>query len=140
MQVNHTLTKEIGSIRGMHLQCSPHSEIKLVSCIKGEILDVAIDLRKKSPTFLQWHAELLTEKNHKTLIVPEGFAHGFQSLTANCEILYFVTAPYAPESERGINPLDPTVGIEWPINITNISKKDRALTFIDKETYKGVEY
>lgn len=125
-QINRSFTSTRGAVRGMHFQYPPHSEIKFVSCLRGEVFDVAIDLRSDSATFLHWHAEVLTENNHKTLVIPEGFAHGFQSLTADCEILYFHTAPHAPHAEGGLDARDPRLAIEWPLTITEISARDQA--------------
>src|SRR3990167_11349666 len=106
-QVNHTLTSNRGTVRGMHFQYPPYTETKLISCIRGEVFDVAVDLRKNSPTFLKYHAEILTDSNHKTFVIPDGFAHGFQTLTDDCELLYFHTSPYHKPSEGGLNALDP---------------------------------
>ena len=123
-QVNRTLTLERGTVRGMHFQHPPHAEVKLVSCVRGEVFDVAVDLREGSPTFLQWHGEVLSESNHRTMVIPEGFAHGFQTLTANCELLYFHTAEYRVESEGGINATDPKIGINWPCRVSTRSERD----------------
>lgn len=125
-QINHTLTVRRGTVRGMHYQQSPHAEMKLVSCLCGEVYDVAVDLRRDSPTFLHWHAEKLSEDNHRTLLIPEGFAHGFQTLTDNCEMLYFHTAAYAPDAERGLNPRDPRLALPWPLPIADVSERDAA--------------
>ncbi len=124
LQVNRTLSLEKGTLRGMHFQYPPHAEVKLVSCVRGEVFDVAVDLRAGSPTFLQWHGEVLSETNHRTMVIPEGFAHGFQTLTANCEMLYFHTAEYCAESEGGINAADPKVGIDWPCKVSTCSERD----------------
>jgi dTDP-4-dehydrorhamnose 3,5-epimerase len=123
-QINHTLTANRGTVRGMHYQCPPHAEIKFVSCLRGEIFDVAVDLRHNSPTFLRWHAELLSADNHKTLVIPEGFAHGFQTLTDNCEMLYFHTAAYQPGAEVGLNAQDPRLAIRWPLPVVGLSSRD----------------
>lgn len=123
-QINRTLTKKIGALRGMHFQVPPHAEMKIVSCIKGRVWDVAVDLRKGSPTFLKAHAVELTEENCLTYIIPEGFAHGFQTLTANCEMLYFHTAPYNAGSDRGLNATDPLLNIKWPLSISERSSRD----------------
>jgi dTDP-4-dehydrorhamnose 3,5-epimerase len=125
VQINHTLTAKAGTVRGMHFQHPPHAEMKLVSCLRGEVFDVAVDLRRDSPTFLQWHAEVLTEANHKTFVIPEGFAHGFQTLTDDCELLYLHTAAYAPDAEAGLNALDPRLAIAWPMPITERSPRDQ---------------
>ena len=98
-QINHTLTRQRGAVRGLHFQHPPHAETKVVSCLKGEILDVAVDLRRDSPTFLHWHGEILSAANRKSLLIPEGYAHGFQTLAEDCELIYLHTSPYHPESE-----------------------------------------
>jgi dTDP-4-dehydrorhamnose 3,5-epimerase len=108
--------------------------MKLVSCLRGEVFDVAVDRRQDSPTFLQWHAERLSADNHKTLAIPEGFAHGFQTLTADCELLYLHTAAYEPDAEDGLNALDPGLAIDWPLPISDRSVRDQALPAIDPET------
>lgn len=123
-QVNRTLSLEQGTLRGMHFQYPPHAEIKLVSCVRGEVFDVAVDLRNGSPTFLQWHGEVLSESNHRSMVIPEGCAHGFQTLTANCEMLYLHTAEYRAESEGGINAIDPKLGIVWPCTVSTRSERD----------------
>jgi dTDP-4-dehydrorhamnose 3,5-epimerase len=125
VQINHTLTRKKGSIRGLHFQYPPHLEAKIVGCLKGEIFDVAVDLRKGSPTFLRWHGEKLSESNRNSLLVPEGFAHGFQALAGECELIYLHTASYAPEAEGGLNVLDPRLSIDWPLGITELSDRDR---------------
>lgn len=126
IQINHTLTVKCGTVRGMHFQYSPYTEIKFVSCLRGEVFDVAIDLRRDSPTFLNWHAEILSADRHNTLAIPEGFAHGFQTLTEDCEMLYFHTAIYQPSAEGGLNALDPRLAIQWPLSITEQSSRDLA--------------
>ena len=107
-QINHTLTCNKGAVRGLHFQHPPHAEAKLVSCLKGEILDVAVDLRCGSSTFLQWHGEILSAANRKSLLIPEGYAHGFQTLTEDCELIYLHTAAYHPEAEGALNVADPS--------------------------------
>lgn len=129
-QINHTLTSHAGTVRGLHFQRRPHAEIKFVTCLAGEVFDVAVDLRRNSPTFLQWHGITLSADNHVTFVIPEGFAHGFQTLTPNAEMLYFHTAAYAPEAEGGINATDPTIGIHWPRTITERSLRDIDLPFV----------
>lgn len=124
VQINRTLTINKATVRGMHFQIPPYTEIKLVSCLKGAVCDITIDLRQDSPTFLKMHAEILSADNHKTLLIPEGFAHGFQTLTDDCEMLYFHTNYYHPESERGINALDPLFDIQWPLPISSRSDRD----------------
>lgn len=123
-QINHTWTAARGTVRGMHFQYPPHSETKFVSCLRGEVFDVAIDLRRDSPTFLHWHSEILSSENRKTIVIPEGFAHGFQTLTDDCEMLYFHTATYNPAAEGGLNVQDPRVGIQWPLPVSGLSPRD----------------
>jgi dTDP-4-dehydrorhamnose 3,5-epimerase len=136
-QINHTLTASVGTVRGMHFQRPPHAEIKFVSCLRGEVFDVAVDLRHNSPTFLHWHAEVLSESNHKTLVIPEGFAHGFQTLTDNCEMLYFHTHSYHPGAEGGLNPQDPRLAITWPLAIAVVSDRDAAHPLLE-ESFSGM--
>lgn len=136
-QVNHTFTASRGTVRGMHFQHPPDAETKFVSCLRGEIYDVAVDLRQGSPTFLQWHAERLSADNHKTLVIPEGFAHGFQTLSENCEMLYLHTAAYQPASEGGLNPRDPRLAIEWPLQIAELSRRDAQHPHL-AEDFQGV--
>ncbi len=137
VQINHTLTQKKGTVRGMHFQYAPHAEMKLVSCIRGSVFDVAIDLRSDSPTFLQWHSEILSEDNHKTFAIPEGFAHGFQTLTNDCEMLYLHTAVYVQNSEGGLNPNDPRLDIRWALPISEISSRDINHALI-ADDFKGV--
>lgn len=129
-QINHSYSKITGTVRGMHFQLPPHAEVKFVSCIRGEIFDVAVDLRRNSPTFLQWHGEILSAENQRSLLIPEGFAHGFQTLTDDCELLYLVSAPYAPGAEGGVNAQDPMLKIGWPLPVTEISDKDRKMPLL----------
>jgi dTDP-4-dehydrorhamnose 3,5-epimerase len=136
-QINHTLTAKRSTVRGMHFQYPPHAETKFVSCLRGEVFDVAVDLRQGSPTFLHWHAEVLNPGNHKTLVIPEGFAHGFQALTEDTEILYFTTAAYQPSAEAGLNPQDPKLAIQWPRAIVDLSPRDAAHLMLGDE-FAGV--
>jgi len=137
MQVNHTLTTKRGAVRGMHFQLPPHAETKLVSCIRGAVFDVAVDLRQGSPTFLEWHGETLSPDNHRTLVISEGFAHGFQTLTENCEMLYFHTAAYHPDAEGAVNAQDPRLAIAWPQAISELSHRDAAHPML-REDFDGV--
>ena len=132
-QINHTLTANRGTVRGLHFQRPPHAETKFVSCVRGEVFDVAVDLRHNSPTFLRWHAEVLSADNHKTLVIPEGFAHGFQTLTDDCEMLYFHTAAYQAEAEGGLNALDFRLAIKWPLGVTILSDRDRSHPMLTNE-------
>lgn len=131
VNINHSLTKKAGSIRGLHYQTQPFSEIKIVKCIKGSIYDVAVDIRKNSPTFLKYFATELTEKNNRMLYIPEGFAHGFQSLEDNSEIIYFVTNYYSKAHDKGLNPFDKKININWSLNCTDISCKDKEAELIN---------
>ena len=124
-QLNHTQTLKAGAVRGLHFQHPPFAEIKLISCIVGEVWDVAVDLRYNSPTFLQWHGEYLSAANRRSMYIPEGFAHGFQTLTDNCELVYLHSRAYKAESEGALHALDPRLNITWPLPITEISEKDR---------------
>lgn len=130
-QVNHTLTASRGTVRGLHFQHEPHAETKFVHCLHGEIFDVAVDLRRGSPTFLHWHAELLSAENHRALVIPEGFAHGFQTLSEDCEMLYFHTAAWQQEAEGGLHPQDPRISIEWPLPVAGLSPRDAAHPYLD---------
>lgn len=137
LQINHTLTKIGGTVRGMHFQMPPYAETKLVSCLKGQVYDVAIDLRKCSPTFLTYHAEILSGDNHKTLVIPEGFAHGFQTLCDDCEMLYLHTNYYNSKAESALNALDPHINIQWPLPITFRSERDISHPMLD-ENFIGI--
>lgn len=123
-QVNHTFTAAAGTVRGLHFQYPPHAEMKLVSCLHGEVWDVALDLRHGSPTFLRWHAERLSAKNHRALLIPEGCAHGFQTLTDGCELVYCHSAAYASGAEGGVRHDDTALGIPWPLAPANVSPRD----------------
>ncbi len=136
-QMNHTFTAKQGTVRGLHFQHSPHAEMKLVSCLKGEVWDVAIDLRQDSPTFLQWHAEILSAENLKTLLIPEGFAHGFQTLTDDVELLYCHSQAYSQSAEAGLNSQDPRLAIEWLLPISDLSTRDQQHPMIN-ETFTGL--
>lgn len=130
VNVNFSSTCRKGAIRGMHFQRYPHQEMKLVRCIRGVLYDVIVDLRKDSPTFLKWHGEILSPENMRMICVPEGFAHGFQALEANSEVLYLTTAFYCPQAEGGIRFDDPAVGIEWPVEASDVSPKDASHALI----------
>lgn len=129
-QINHTLTRKRGAVRGLHFQRPPYAESKLVTCFKGKIFDVAVDMRHNSPTFLQLHCEILSAENDRSLLIPEGFAHGFQALTEDCELMYLHTEPFNSEAEGGLNVADPKLAVAWPLPITDLSDRDRAHPFI----------
>jgi len=129
-QVNRSLTQRRGTVRGMHFQSPPHAELKLVTCLRGRVFDVAVDVRHDSATFLRWHAELLDASEHTSLLIPEGFAHGFQALSDDCEMLYFHTAAYEPSAEGGLNPKDPGLSIAWPEEVVELSARDSSFPLI----------
>lgn len=137
-QLNHTLTRRKGTVRGMHYQRHPHAESKLVSCLRGEIFDMAVDLRRNSPTFLKWHGEILSAKNQRSLLIPKGFAHGFQALTDNCEVIYLHSAGYQPAAEDAVNINDPRLSLVLPLEITEMSERDRAHPLLTSG-FKGIE-
>ncbi len=124
VQCNLSYNGKKGTLRGMHYQAAPHEEAKIVSCVRGSIFDVIVDIRPNSPTYKKWYGAELTAKNHSMLYVPKGFAHGFQTLEDDCEVFYMMGEYYHPESARGMRWDDDQVGIEWPIKITSISKSD----------------
>jgi dTDP-4-dehydrorhamnose 3,5-epimerase len=137
VQINHTLTCNKGTVRGLHFQYPPHAETKLVSCLKGAIWDVTIDLRNDSKTYLKWHGEILSAKNKKSLYIPKGFAHGFQTLTDDCELIYLHSAVYEPSAEGVINVRDSKICIDWPDVITEISDRDTNAIMINNK-FKGI--
>jgi len=125
-QTNVCFSKGRGTLRGMHYQVAPCEETKLVRCTRGAIYDVVIDLRPQSPTFKQWLGVELTAGNYKMLYVPENFAHGYQTLEDNTEVIYLVSQFYSSESERGVRYNDPGFGIDWPRGVQVISDKDES--------------
>ncbi len=134
VQCNISFNKQKGTLRGMHYQLPPHAEVKLVRCTAGAIGDVIIDLRSESPTFKQWFTIELTAMNRLQLYVPEGFAHGYQTLTENVEVVYQVSEFYSPGHERGIRWNDPTFSIVWLLQVAEISDKDAAHPDWEKKT------
>ena len=130
LQINTSLTKKAGTLRGLHYQKFPFQETKVVRCLKGSIYDVVVDLRKKSKTYLKYHAVTLNEVNRKMLYVPKGCAHGFLSLKNNSEVIYLVSNMYNPKSEAGLNYKDPKIKIKWPIKIKNITEKDDSWNYL----------
>ena len=119
-----------GVLRGLHYQKNPKSQSKLVTALRGEIFDVAVDIRKNSPTYGQWVSEILSEKNHKLLYIPEGFAHGFCVLSEEADVFYKVNNEYSPENERGIIWNDSQININWPIDVPVLHDKDSALPLL----------
>lgn len=126
VQINHTYTAKKGTIRGMHFQKKPFEEKKIVSCIRGSVFDVAVDLRKHSTTYLSWYGLELSSRNKLALNIPKGFAHGFQTLEDDVELIYFHSCEYNQEYEAGINPFDKKISIEWPLPVSVISEKDKS--------------
>lgn len=124
-QMNLSETSNKGAIRGMHYQSPPDTETKIIRCLKGKVFDVAIDLRKDSPSFLKWFGIELSATNNLSILIPDGFAHGFQTLEDNCELLYLHTAPYKPAAEGGVRYNDPMINISWPYPPSEISQRDK---------------
>ena len=131
VQHSQSYNRARGTLRGMHFQLAPHREVKLVRCIAGAIFDVIIDLRPDSPSYLQWEGFELSAGNGRTLYVPEGFAHGFQTLADDTHVLYAISRPYAPEAAAGVRHDDPAFGIAWPLPVAAISEKDAAWPLVD---------
>lgn len=136
-QINHSRTSERGSVRGLHFQQAGYAEAKLITCLRGAVWDVAVDLRPDSPTYLQWHAEELHADDGRSLLIPRGFAHGFQALSDDAEVLYFTDADYAPEHEAGLLVSDPALAISWPLPVKNLSAKDAGHPLLDQD-FPGV--
>ncbi len=126
VQVSMSFNRRRGTLRGLHYQAAPHEEAKLVRCTQGAIFDVAVDLRRGSPTFLRWHAETLSDENGVALLIPEGFAHGLQTLAADVDMLYCHSAAYTASAEGGLHPRDPRLAIDWPLPIAALSPRDGA--------------
>lgn len=124
IQDNHSFSSKKGTLRGLHFQLNPKAQTKLVRCTKGKILDVAVDIRKGSPTYKKWIAVELSEENKKQLLIPKGFAHGFLTLTDNVEVQYKVDENYSPENDRSIRYDDPEIGVDWGIDSPILSEKD----------------
>ena len=140
-QINHSLTRQAGSVRGLHYQKPPHAEVKLVTCLRGAVWDVAVDLRAGSPTFLHWHAEELSADNAHALLIPQGFAHGFLVLSEEAEFTYKCTDYYDPAAEGGVKWDDPDVGIVWPAvdGEIRLSAKDGEHRGFKEQTYEFFE-
>lgn len=126
-QINMSHSVEVGTLRGMHFQRSPHREVKLVRCLRGTVADVIVDLRSESDTYGKHVTIELSGDLRNAIYIPEGFAHGFQTLKSNSELQYFHSSPYTPSSEGGVNPLDPALAIDWPLEPRNLSERDTTL-------------
>jgi len=136
-QINHSKTSHAGAVRGLHFQRPPHAEMKMVRCLRGRVWDVAVDLRFDSPTFLQWYAEELAQDDAQMFVIPEGFAHGFQVLEPESELLYLHTASYHPPSEGGVRHDDPRLAISWPLPPQDVSPRDLAHALLSPD-FTGV--
>lgn len=136
-QINHSKSVEAGTVRGLHFQNPPHAEMKIVRCVRGRVIDVAVDLRAGSPTFLKWFGKELTPESNLMMAVPEGFAHGYQALEPGSEIVYFNTAFYEPSVEGAINPKDPGINVQWPMPVSNLSPRDESTPFLTDD-FRGI--
>jgi dTDP-4-dehydrorhamnose 3,5-epimerase len=137
VQMNQSYTHNKGAVRGLHFQHPPHKEIKLVRCIAGAVYDVIVDLRKGSPTFLRWYSTELSAEKKNMLYIPEGFAHGFQTLTEDCELIYLHTEYYTPAAEAGVRFDDSAINIQWPLTVSEISERDREHPYLD-QNFEGI--
>jgi dTDP-4-dehydrorhamnose 3,5-epimerase len=131
-QMNTSLSRQIGTVRGMHFQKPPMAEVKMVRCLRGAIFDVIVDLRLGSATFGKWAGRELTMDNRSMLYIPQGFAHGFQTLSPDCELLYFHSQTYSAAHEGGLRHDDPEVGVEWPLAVTELSARDASLPVLSE--------
>ena len=132
VQINESVTREVGAVRGLHWQDPPHAETKLVRCTRGRVFDVAVDLREGSPTRLGWFGVELAGGTGRQLLIPEGFAHGYQVLEPDSVMTYLMGARYAPEAARGLPFDDPAIGVEWPLALDpRLSARDAAWTPLD---------
>lgn len=138
VNVNSSRTSKAGSIRGLHFQHPPKAEMKLVRCLQGSVFDVILDLRAGSPTFLHWHGEILSAENLRMMILPEGVAHGFQTMENDTEMLYLHTEFFSPAHDSGVHYDDPRIGIDWPLPLADISDKDSNYPLITKD-FKGLQ-
>lgn len=137
-QINHTYTKKRRTVRGIHFQHPPYAEMKLVTCVRGAIFDVAVDLRSGSATFLQWYGTELSDTNQQALLIPEGCGHAFQTLSKDVEIIYLHSRSYNREAEGALNLRDPRIEIDWPLSIGDTSERDASHPFVD-DNYEGIQ-
>ena len=137
VQINHTSTAFQGTVRGLHYQKPPYTEMKLVTCIRGEVWDVVVDVRANSTGFLKWHAQILSAENCHAMLIPQGFAHGFQSLSDDVELLYLHTEAYNPKAEAALRFDDQILGINWPLPVTSISERDQSHPLLTTK-FKGI--
>lgn len=136
-QINHSVNNARGTVRGLHYQVAPWAEQKLVSCVRGRIWDLAVDLRRDSPSFLLWHAQELSAASGVALMIPQGCAHGFQALSEDAEIIYCHSAPYVPQAQAGLHPCDPRLAIDWPLPVRRLSQRDGSWPFLQID-FKGL--
>lgn len=137
-QINQSHTKEKGTLRGMHFQYEPNTEVKILKCIRGKVFDVVVDIRRGSSTFLKSYSIELSAENQKMLYIPKGFAHGFQTLEDDTELLYLHSSIYTPSNEGALNAIDPLLDIKWPLKIINLSNRDSEHKFLDNN-FQGIE-
>lgn len=137
-QINRTFTSQVGVVRGMHFQHAPMAEMKLVSCVQGAVFDVVVDLRRGSPTFLRWFGHTLSADEDASMLVPEGCAHGLQTVRPDAALLYLHSAPYDASAEGAISALEPRVGITWPLPISEMSARDAAHPRLD-DSFLGID-
>ena len=137
VQINHSYNTLKGTVRGMHYQNPPYKEIKLIRCVRGAVSDVVVDIRQGSPTFLQHLRVELSDENKRMLYIPEGFAHGFQSLSDKSELIYHHTEFFTPEADNGLNYKDPLLNLKWELPVSAISDKDQHSAFITTN-FKGI--
>lgn len=133
-QCNVSLSHRPGTLRGLHYQLAPHAEVKLVRCVRGAVYDVLVDVRPGSPSLWRWVAVELAAGDGRLLYVPEGFAHGFQTLEPETEVTYQVSAPHVPQAERGLRWDDPRLGIRWPLADPILSERDRSHPLLQPAT------
>ena len=138
VQANLSISSHRGTLRGLHYQVPPAAEAKMIRCLRGRVFDVAVDVRAESPTFLQWHAVELDAAIPRQIFLPEGFAHGFQALTDDAQLLYFHTAAWAAAAERGLRWNDPRLAIKWPLPPALLSDRDRSHPLVAGE-FQGVQ-
>lgn len=138
VQINVSLTYTKGTVRGMHFQYPPAAEAKLIRCVRGRVFDVAVDLRADSPTYLHWHGLELDESGTSQFFIPEGFAHGFQALTDDAQLLYLHSAAWDREKEGGLRHDDPSIAITWPLPVARVSDKDKNLPSVKESRFAGI--
>lgn len=138
LQANMGYSRLAGTVRGLHYQAAPHEEAKLVRCTRGQVFDVLVDLRPESATYARWYGTTLSADNGRMLYVPQGCAHGYQTVEAGSEIYYMTSAVYAPDAVRGLRFDDPTVGIEWPLPPQAVSEQDMHWPFLEPTTLRAL--